>query len=129
MGNGVLWHKSTRRRIVRSIARTRLHNQNSPCVDDSNGHQAVGKPGSDAITAKGKLRDDLLEILGREGIRQLPRLGGARVQARGVCRSSRVGASRRLAGETGCCLRLRGIVQSPESSHLERGLPRVVALV
>lgn len=89
----------------------------------------MGEPRGDAATCSGTLRDDLFEVLEREGICQLPRLGEARIQTRGICHSSRMGASRRLAGETGCRLRLRGIVQSPESSHLERGLLRVVALV
>ena len=74
------------------------------------------------------MRDDLLEVLGCEGVCQLPRLGRACVQGRGIRRPSPMGRVKRLARETGRRLRLRGIVHRPKSSQLERGLPRVVAL-
>ena len=47
------------------------------------------------------MRDDLLEVLGRKGVRELPRVGTARVQAGGVRRASRMGAGRLLARENG----------------------------
>ena len=51
---------------------------------------------SDASARQGTLRDDLLKVIGRTGVRQLPGLGKARVQAGGICRSSCMGASREL---------------------------------
>ena len=88
----------------------------------------MGEQGCNAITTQGMLCDDLLEVLGCAGVRQFPGLSGARVQARGICRSSIVESGVRLARKTGCRLRLRGIIHRAESFHLERGLPRVVAL-
>ena len=47
------------------------------------------------------MRDDLLEVLGREGVRERPRLGGARVQAEGVRRLAPMGADRGMARVAG----------------------------
>lgn len=88
----------------------------------------MGESRSDASARERALRDDLLEVIGRTGVRQLPGLGKARVQAGGICRSSCMGASRELAWETGRSLRLRGVAHCAESANLGRGLPRVVAL-
>lgn len=88
----------------------------------------MGEPQRDAKPAMRALRDDLLEVLGRKGVRQLPRLGGAHVQAGGVFRSSHMEADRRLARQTGRRLRLRGIIHRAASARLGRGLPRLVAL-
>lgn len=87
----------------------------------------MGESRSDASARERALRDDLLEVIGRTGVRQLPGLGKARVQAGGICRSSRMGADCVLAWKTGRRLRLRGVVHRAESARLERGLPRVVA--
>lgn len=70
----------------------------------------MGEPRGDANPFQRALRDDLLEVLGRKRVRQLPRLGEAGVQARCVRRASRQGAGRGLARETGRRLRLRGLV-------------------
>ena len=71
--------------------------------------------------------DDLLEVLRREGVRQLPRLGSAGVKGRGIRRASAVGRGEQLARNAGRRLRLRGLFHCAESARMERGLPRLVA--
>lgn len=100
-----------------------LHNLDSFGGDDRNGNKAVGESRSDASARQGRLRDDLLEVLGRTGVRQLPGLGKARVQAGGICFASPLGRGKRVAWEAGRRLRLRGVAHRAESARLERGYP------
>lgn len=88
----------------------------------------MGESRSDASARERALRDDLLEVIGRTGVRQLPGLGKARVQAGGICFASPLGRGKRVAWEAGRRLRLRGVAHCAESANLGRGLPRVVAL-
>lgn len=88
----------------------------------------MGESRSDASARERALRDDLLEVIGRTGVRQLPGLGKARVQAGGICFASPLGRGKRVAWEAGRRLRLRGVAHCAESAKLGRGLPRVVAL-
>lgn len=71
--------------------------------------------------------NDQLEVIGREGVRQFPRLGRAGIQGRGFRFASPMGRGNRLALDAGSRLRLRGFVHRPKSATLERGLSRLVA--
>lgn len=88
----------------------------------------MGESRSDASARERALRDDLLEVIGRTGVRQLPGLGKARVQAGGICFASPLGRGKRVAWETGRSLRLRRVVHRAESANLARGLSCLVAL-
>lgn len=72
--------------------------------------------------------DDLLKVIGREGVRQIPCLGRAGIQGRGFRFASPMERGNRLARDAGSRLRLRGFVHRTESSRLERRLSRLVAL-
>lgn len=86
----------------------------------------MGEPQRDAQPGAGTLRDELLERLGRLGVRQLPRLGGAVLPGGGLRRLARLGAGRALARDAGGRVRLRGILDA-RPGHLERGISRLVA--
>ena len=87
----------------------------------------MGEPQRDAPPCQGAMRDDLLEVVGRTGVRQLPHVGGTCVQGRSVRLTSPMGRGERLAWDAGSRLRLRGLLHRAESANLGRRLSRLVA--